>query len=328
MKVIRGLDTPELDIRASVLTVGNFDGVHRGHQQLLAQGGLIAADTGHSLTVLTFEPHPLSVVAPSRAPIPLTTLPEKLAQLAAAGAHCTVVAESEPALLGLEPEDFVRDVIAKRFSPSHIVEGPSFGFGRGRRGTVDLLRKLGRERGFEVCVVGPVELQVEPNETVLVSSSLIRDLVRAGRVHRAALCLGRPYALIGPVVPGHGRGKPLGYPTANLQVGNVAIPADGVYSGVVRLEDQTWPAAVSVGTAPTFGDNPRQIEAYLLDFDGDLYGRTVRLEFLRWLRPQEKYTSADDLAQQMDRDVADVRAHARDYEVSANNAGSTARRNA
>ena len=318
MEVIRGLDSVKLKPAASVLTVGNFDGVHRGHQQLLAQGGLLAANTGHPLTVLTFEPHPLSVIAPDKAPACLTSLEDKLAQLAARGADITVVARSDPELLSLEAEAFARDILVGKFRPSHVVEGPSFAFGRGRRGTVDLLRQLGAEHGFEVCVVGPVELQVEPGQTVFVSSSLIRNLIARGKIHRAALCLGRPYQLVGQVVPGHDRGKSLGYPTANIRVGNVLIPPDGVYSGTAQVGDLVAPAAISIGTAPTFGQGPRQIEAHLLGFSGDLYAQTVRLDFLRWLRRQEIFPTTGALAEQLKRDIDTVRAHAHDADVAMN----------
>jgi riboflavin kinase/FMN adenylyltransferase len=322
VKVVRGLDSAELKLNGSVLTIGNFDGVHRGHQQLLAQGGLLAADARRPLAVLTFEPHPLAVVAPSEVPARLTTLQEKLSLLAAGGADVTVVAESTPRLLGLEAESFVRDIIVGKFRPSHVVEGPSFGFGHKRRGSVEMLRRLGHECGFETCVVGPIELQVEPNESALVSSTLIRQLIRQGKVHRAALCLGRPYALTGEVVAGHHRGKDLGFPTANIRVEDVLAPPDGVYSGLARGESLTAPAAISIGTAPTFGEGPRRIEAYLLDVDSDLYGATLRLEFLRWLRPQRTYESAEDLVVQMKADVAEVRAHAHDAEGGGADGGS------
>lgn len=318
MNVVRGLDSHRLDVAGSVLTIGNFDGVHRGHQQLLAQGCLLAADTRGPLVVLTFEPHPLSVVAPAQAPVRLMTLDDKLAHLAALGADVTVVAESNRALLGMEAESFVRDVVVSRFRPSHVVEGASFGFGRGRRGNVELLRALGQSHGFELCVVGPISLQIQDGETVLVSSSLIRRLIEQGRVHQAALCLGRPYRLAGTVVPGHRRGRALGYPTANLMVDDVLIPPDGVYSGLARVEDLSVPAAISIGTAPTFGEGPRQIEAYLLDFEGNVYGQRIRLDLLRWLRPQETYSTAEVLIEQMHRDVAEVRSHAHDAEVERN----------
>jgi len=325
MDVVRGLDSFRLNAAGSVLTIGNFDGVHRGHQQLLAQGCLLAADTGQPLVVLTFEPHPLSVVSAARAPTRLMTLDDKLAYLAALGAERTVVAESNRALLGMEAECFVRDVVVARFRPSHIVEGPSFGFGRGRRGNVELLRTLGQEHDFELCVVGPIALQIEAGETVPVSSSLVRRLLEQGRAHQAALCLGRPYRLAGTVVPGHRRGRALGYPTANLAVDDVLIPEDGVYSGLAGLGDLSLPAAVSIGTAPTFGAGPRQIEAYLLDFEGDVYGQRMRLDFLRRLRPQETYRTAEALIEQMKRDVAEVRRHAHDAEVerNQNRSGST-----
>jgi len=315
MNVVRGLDSRTHADARSVLTIGNFDGVHRGHQQLLAQGCLLAARTGQPLVVLTFEPHPLSVVAPAEAPTRLMTLEDKLAHLAALGADLTVVAESNRTLLGMDAESFVRDVVVDRFRPSHVVEGASFGFGRGRHGNVDLLRTLGQRHGFDLCVVGPIALQIEEGETVLVSSSLIRRLIEQGRVHQAALCLGRPYRLTGTVVPGHHRGRALGYPTANLAVDDVLIPRDGVYSGLATVEDLSVPSAISIGTAPTFGEGPRQIEAYLLDFEGNVYGQRMRLDLFRWLRPQETYSTPEELTEQMHRDVAEVRSHAHDAEV-------------
>jgi riboflavin kinase/FMN adenylyltransferase len=307
MNVIDGLDALDPPLPQSVLTVGNFDGVHRAHQQLLAQAGLFAANTGGPVTVLTFEPHPLTVVNPAKAPPRLTSLDEKLRLLAGTGADVTVVARSERQLLGMEAERFVEEVLVERFHPTHLVEGPSFGFGRGRTGTPELLQRLGPPLGFEVHIVGPVTLQVDAGETLMVSSSLVRRLLAEGKVRRAALCLGRPYALIGTVVKGHRRGRSIGFPTANMAVVDQLVPADGVYSGRAVLADEAYPCAVSIGTTPTFDENERQIEAHLLDFEGEVYGREIRVEFERFLRPQEKFESPAALVEQMRRDVEVVR---------------------
>lgn len=316
MKVYHGLDSPELRLPHCALTIGNFDGVHRGHQQIIAQAGLFAANTGGPTAVVTFEPHPLTVVAPDRAPPRLTPQDEKLDCLAAAGADVTVVCLADRALLSLTAEAFVARLV-ERLHPTHIVEGASFGFGRGRSGNPDTLRSLGEQHGFEVFIVDPVRLQLDGGTTLEVSSSMIRKLIAEGRVHRAALCLGRPYALLGRVASGRGRGASLGYPTANLEVSEQLVPQDGVYSGFARLIDEgagqgrDWPAAVSIGTAPTFENEPeRKIEAFLLDADLDLYGRRMRLAFGQWLRGQEKFDSVEALSAQIARDVEAVRRYA------------------
>ena len=308
MKVIHGIEAVDPPLEHSVLTIGNFDGVHRAHQQLLAQAGLFAANTGGPVVVLSFEPHPLSVVRPDIAPSRLCLLEEKLRCLARAGADVTVVARSEPALLGLEAEQFVEQVVRRRFHPTHIVEGPSFGFGKGRKGTAGLLRELAAGFACEVHVVEPVTLQIDEGETMLISSSLIRALVADGKVHRAALCLGRRYALIGQVVSGDRRGVTLGFPTANLEVHDQLIPGDGVYAGLAVFAGQTHLSAISVGNTPTFDGKARLVEAHLLDFTGDIYGQSVRLEFERPIRPQETFQSAEALATQIERDVQSVRA--------------------
>ncbi len=290
-----------------VLTIGNFDGVHRAHQQLLAQSGLFAANVGGPLVVLTFEPHPLSVVAPAKAPCRLTTPDEKLRYLEEAGADITVVARSEPALLGLEAERFVEEVVARRFRPTRIVVGPSFGFGRGRKGTPETLQRFAAGFGCEVHIVEPVTLQIDEGETVMVSSSLIRRLIAEGRIDRANLCLGRSYALNGEVVEGDRRGCTIGFPTANLDVPDQLVPADGVYAGQATVRGKTYPAAISIGNTPTFGGTQRRVEAHLLEFDDELYGESIRVEFECRLRGQRRFESPEALVDQLHRDVEAVR---------------------
>ncbi len=307
MKVIGSLEALDPPLEQSVLTIGNFDGVHRAHQQLLAQAGLFAANTGGPVVVLTFEPHPLSIVTPSKAPKLLSTPGEKLRCLARSGADITVVARSEPGLLSLEPQAFIEEVIWERFHPTHVVEGPSFGFGRSRRGTPELLSRVARRLGCEVHIVEPVTVQIEQGETLLVSSSLIRRLLAEGKVRRAGLCLGRSYTLIGQVAEGAGRGRTLGFPTANLAGIQQLIPADAVYAGRAVVPGGTYPCAISIGSAPTFGGQERQVEAHLLDFTGDLCGKTIRIEFTRRLREQKKFESPEALARQLGEDVEAVR---------------------
>lgn len=307
MRVVHGPEFNKFELSASVLTIGNFDGVHSGHRQILAQAGLFAADRVLPVAVLTFEPHPLAIVGPRKAPPRLTPPDERVAQLQRAGADWVVVADSNPTLLGLTPEAFVDQIVVPKFHPTHVVEGASFGFGRGRKGTIDTLRELGRTRGFEVFTVEPVRMQVEHNETVLVSSSLIRALLHSGRVDRAALCLGRPYTLIGTVGRGARRGVQLGFPTANLESGDQLIPGEGVYSGEAHVNAGSFAAAISIGPAPTFEGTVIRVEAHMLDFAGDLYGQSMRLDFHRPLRGQRKFASREDLIRQIGEDVADVR---------------------
>jgi len=335
VRVVHGLDPQALNLPRSSLTIGNFDGVHRGHQQIIARVRERATAAEAPTVVLTFEPHPLTVLTPGRAPERLTPLAEKLARLEAAGADVAVVAESNRELLSLTPGQFVERVVAG-LHPRFVVEGASFRFGRGRAGTPQTLRELGSEHGFEVAVVDAFCLpltrvkrradEADPPSDRAVSSSLIRQLLGEGRVEDAAICLGRPYVLIGQVVSGYGRGRDLGFPTANLEVEGQLIPADGVYAGfaqVVEVPAQAssfhspasrLPAAVSIGTTPTFKNAdgpghppPRQVEAHLLGAGPDLYGRWIRLEFGRWLRPQETFASPEVLAEQIARDVAAVR---------------------
>ncbi len=307
VEIVEGLEALDPPLDGSVLTVGNFDGVHRAHQQLLAQAGLLAADRNLPVVVLTFEPHPLRVVAPRRAPQRLTPLEERLRLLGLAGADLVVVARSEPTLLELEPEPFVTDILLRRFRPRHIVEGPSFGFGRRRRGTPEMLRELAAPHGCEVHILPPVTLQVDDGEDLLVSSSMIRALLSEGKVRKASLCLGRPYALFGRVVEGAGRGRAIGFPTVNLHIDDQLIPADGVYAGRAFADDVSRPAAINIGPAPTFQDDTPRVEAHLLDFHGDLYGGRIRLEIVRRLREAKPFSDAEALTEQLRQDVERVR---------------------
>lgn len=308
MRTFHGLESLTAPLDGCVLVIGNFDGVHRAHQQLLNRAAELSTRSGGPLVVLTFEPHPVALLAPSKAPLRLTPPAEKLRLLAEHGVEVTVVARTDSALLNMEPEAFVEEVIAQRFHPSHVVEGPSFGFGKNRRGTPELLAELAGRFSCCVHVVEPVTVSLGGDRRVLVSSSAIRGFLLDGRVEEAAQCLGRPYSLLGSVETGDRRGATLGFPTANLGVAEgQLVPAPGVYAGRAVFRSVSHLAAISIGDAPTFAGRAVRVEAHLLDFSGNLYGESIHVEFHRFLRAQVKFPSADALREQLLRDVGAVR---------------------
>ncbi len=307
MKVVYGLDIGKVIVDRSVLTIGNFDGVHRGHQQIISIARKYAEKAGIAVAALTFEPHPLSVVNPDSAPRRLTTVKQKLAYLAEAGVDLTVVAESHKELLGLSPDEFIGQAVVGCFKPVQIVEGWNFGFGKGRGGNVETLQDHAEAGGYEVHVVNPVQQELGGGFTKRVSSSLIRQFVIDGKVELAAEALGRVYVMEGDVVAGFRRGRNLGFPTANIDVGEQLVPGDGVYSGVVEVDGQKHRAGVSIGILPTFGDGVRQVEAHLVDFDGDLYGKKIELSVRKRLRGQQSFNSQEELVRQIELDMDQVR---------------------
>lgn len=314
MRILRGVEELGRPLASSVVAVGNFDGLHIGHQEILRRGRELARAAGGRLIAVTFEPHPLRLVAPERAPATLTPLTEKLRCLEEAGVDTALVLPSNRQLLGMTARSFIEELIIPWLHPTHMVEGRSFGFGRGRAGSVKTLVQMAEELGFEVLVVPPVQFTEDP-QPERVSSSLVRRLIAAGRIGPANRCLGRRYTLFGVVRAAKGRGRKLGWPTANLDVGDQLIPGEGVYSGYAFLNhdaSRSRPAAVSIGRAPTFDDAALAIEAHLLDFNGQLRGTPMRLEFLERLRDQKRYGSTDELAAQIGRDVDRVRSQTAD----------------
>lgn len=305
MRVIEGLASCNLS--GVVLTIGNFDGVHRGHQAIISAGRSRAKQAGAELVAMTFDPHPLAILTPDHVPARLTPLEEKLRCLERAGIETTVVVEANTELLSISAEDFITDVIVARFQPVAVVEGESFGFGHKRRGSVATLREAGLEQDFEVDVIPPVRIALGGHPDTVISSSLVRQLIASGTVDQAATCLGRPYRLLGSVVRGAARGKRIGYPTANLDVGDQLVPAEGVYAGRTEQAGRLHPAALSIGRCETFGGKDVIVEAHLLDFDGDLYDRPMWVDILDWLRPQERFDTVEDLQQAMAGDSARAR---------------------
>jgi riboflavin kinase/FMN adenylyltransferase len=299
--------------KASVLTIGNFDGVHIGHQQILRAAKETAAERQTQLVVMTFEPHPLSVLHPQQKLELLTSLALKKHLIAKAGADCLFLIKSTPELLSLSPDEFVQRFISKGIRPSVVVEGESFNFGSGRAGSVHTLQELGPKKGFIVSVIEAKEIKLSTGQTVKVSSTVIRNTLKTGAVADAAVALSRPYRLIGQIIPGRGKGKQLGFPTANMAPTEQLVPAEGVYAGYVQIGDSekyvcsataTVPAALSIGTAKTLGtDYPRLIEAHILTGDvGDLHGKNLAMDFIQRIRSQQKFDNEKDLSAQIAKD--------------------------
>ncbi len=290
--------------QGTAVTIGAYDGVHLGHRALLRDLSERAAAAGLSTVVVTFDRHPAAVVRPDSAPKQLTSLEQKLELLAECGIGRTLVVPFDAARADESAEEFVEEVLVRELGARLVVVGEDFHFGHGRKGNVELLRRLGAEHGFDVVGVG-----LTGDGTEAVSSTRIRSLIAAGDVEGAARLLGRPHEVRGPVVRGDGRGGPeLGFPTANLAVPeDIALPADGIYAGYfVREDGTTYRTAVSVGRRPTFyepGTAPVLVEAYLLGFDGDLYGEPVRVSFRHRLREEQRFESVEALIAQMKADV-------------------------
>ena len=285
----------------STVTVGSFDGVHLGHQAVLREIDSRARAAGRSSVLVTFDPHPLEVVNPEAAPPLLTTGPERLEILALSPLEYVLLVRFDRHLASLTPEEFVRQVLLERCAVRELVIGHDHGFGRGRSGDVDTLRRLGDAHGFEVDVVPPVDFGGQH-----VSSSRIRRAVAGGDLSTAAAMLGRPYGVVGRVGEGERRGRLLGVPTINLSElsPRKLLPPDGVYA--VRVEWRSGRAGgmMNQGPRPTFQDGRRVLEAHLFDFDGDLYDEWVRIEWVERLRDIERFASVDQLQQQLTRDRA------------------------
>jgi riboflavin kinase/FMN adenylyltransferase len=302
-QIVQGLDGLRRLAPGSVLSVGNFDGVHLGHQRIVQTMRSLAE--GNPVVAVTFEPHPLTVLRPQLAPPRLTPPDMKRALLGFQGVDVIVELAPSREVLDLSAEQFWA-ILRDQARPRHMVEGALFNFGKGRGGTIDKLRSWAAGSGISLHVIDGIEVPLLDLSVAPVSSSLVRWLVGHGRVRDAAICLGRAYALRGSVVRGQQRGRSIGVPTANLDTHAQLIPADGVYAAQVRLDGQCWPAALSVGLLPTFSAEHRQIEAHLIGFDGDLYGRTVELELLDWLRDQRRFPDIAALLAQIHRDIAQV----------------------
>jgi riboflavin kinase/FMN adenylyltransferase len=297
MNVVNGSSAFNGEAAAS-LTVGNFDGVHLGHQELLRRTVARAKATGTTSVALTFSPHPIRFFSPRARFYEITSLEEKAALIAWFGIE-TIVVESFTGDVGrMWPEEFAREIVSRRLRARHVIVGYDFTFGRNRTGSPSMLCEMGRELGFEVEVVPPLV-----RGGLIVSSTRIRELLLAGRVREAEELMCRPYRITGPVIKGAGRGKKLGYPTANIQYSQELIPLPGVYIVEVEVSGTRIRGVASVGFNPTFGENSLSVEVHLLDYSGELYGQELSICFRDRIRDERKFRSAEELVRQIDKDV-------------------------
>jgi riboflavin kinase/FMN adenylyltransferase len=289
---------PPACYRGGAVTIGNFDGVHRGHAALLAELRRAASAVGGPAVAVTFDPHPLQLLRPEQF-LPLLTTPADRAELlTAAGADHVLLLRTRPELLRLTAEEFFTQVLLGRLAARAVVEGPNFGFGRQRQGNIDTLRELCRQHGLALTVAAPL-LQ----DGVTVSSSRVRSALMRGDVRLAAELLGRPYLLRGVVGTGQRRGQALGFPTANLEQIPTVIPGDGVYAVRVAHAGKVWPGATNIGPNPTFGESARKVEVHLIGFKGDLYEQPLAVEFVERLRDTRPFRGVAELVEQLRQDV-------------------------
>ncbi|MCM3884844.1 bifunctional riboflavin kinase/FAD synthetase [Frankia sp. R82] len=304
MHTWRGAENTPAEWSGGVVTIGFFDGVHLGHRRIVGEAVARAHDRGQRALALTFDPHPGEVLRPGSHPALLTTLRHKTELLAEIGVDALCVQPFTAEFSQVSATDFVHEILLRRLRASAVVVGENFSYGHRAAGRLATLTAEGATAGFEVYGV-PL---VRAGEQV-VSSTEIRRRVAAGDVESAASALGRPHRVEGVVVHGDARGRTIGYPTANIEATPwAAVPADGVYAGFACWGDRRQPAAISIGTNPTFAGRERRVEAFLLDFDGDLYDEYLAYEFTRRLRPTLRFDSVDELVTQMAADVETTRA--------------------
>lgn len=303
MKVLRSLERARGLLRRPVITVGNFDGVHCGHQVILERLRREADARQTNSAVLTFEPHPLSVVRPDAAPLAVMTLADRLVALSAEHVDFTIVQHFTRAFAAIEADEFVRRFLVEILDAQLILVGDDLNFGRDRGGNVATLSAAGKRLGFDVEVIPPVDVG-----GVVARSSVVRELVAAGDVAAAGRLLGRPHFVRGRVEHGAGRGRGLGFATANLKTQTPLVPGDGVYVTVARLGRRRIDSVTSIGSTPTFGGHQTVVEAHLFAELGDLYGKPLVLEFLDKLRDQQRFDTPAALSAQIRVDVERARA--------------------
>jgi riboflavin kinase/FMN adenylyltransferase len=309
LRHIRGSAALEQPIRRTIVTIGNFDGIHLGHQAILKTVVDRAADLDGQAVVYTFDPHPRKVLRPEKAPALLTTLEQKLELLEQAGVDVVVVEPFTREFSRTGADEFVR-ILHERIQPLEVYVGYDFHFGRDREGSMRMLTEMGPRLGFSVTIIP--EVTVDAGD---VNSTRIRQLLAEGEAESAARMLGRPFTIRGFVVRGDERGRTLGFPTANVEPENEVVPAAGVYAGHLHLLDEgdppagtRLPAVINVGRRPTFGDGRGLVaEAHAIDSSGDFYDRRVELSFSSWLRAERRFSGADALSEQIERDVETAR---------------------
>jgi riboflavin kinase/FMN adenylyltransferase len=322
MKIITDLNKTTLPSDGSVLAIGNFDGIHRGHQAIIATARDLARKNNLPLIVMIFDPAPVKVLRPELAPRILTPTIFKTFLLEDQGIDQLIVVPTDKAFLAQSPDEFIENLAVNKLRATHIVEGENFAFGRHRQGTTEVLQELGARFGFEAHIVGPQTLKLDNlPEPIVVSSTFIRQQISACEFSQVRECLGRFYDIPGRIVRGQGRGHKIGFPTANLELldPDQLVPLDGVFAGYVRLgdsfdeagrSDEYYAGAISIGSCETFVDGHWQIEAHLLDLEApvdSLYDKHLLISFVQRIRQQEKYDSLDALVRAINADCKQIR---------------------
>ena len=318
MKIIQTISQFQHIPKGCVLSIGNFDGVHVGHQEILAVARQTAEKNDAELVAMTFEPHPVAVLHPEMAPGVLTPLDIKKYLLAKYGVDKLIVLRTNRTLLNLSPEAFAGRFLVENIKPGVVVEGNDFNFGAGRAGTIDTLKNLAEERNFEISVVAPKKVKLSTGQTVRVSSTMIRYMLEGGHIADASIALGRPYRIAERIISGRGVAIKLGFPTLNMKKPKQVIPAEGVYAGFVKIGEvmdnalqskEKIPAVYSIGQARTYGDDfPLLIEAHLLIQNvGDLVGQYMAMDFVQRIRNQHKFKNPEDLSKQIAKDCHQAR---------------------
>ncbi len=304
MTTIYNLDQLEKPLKHPVLTIGNFDGVHKGHLTLFNKVKERAKFIHGQSVVMTFEPHPIKIMMPGNGPLLITPTEQKLKLIEASGIDITLCLPFSKEFAKILPQDFVKDLLKERIGVKEIVVGYDYSFGNKRTGNIALLKKMGQELGFKVHVVDQIMLNQTP-----VSSTNIRNLVRQGKLAEAKMLLGRDYQVYGTVVKGKNRGaRLLGFPTANLELVDELTPKEGVYSVKVLIGDKEYQGLTNIGNNPTFGkDNAMSVETHLLDYSEDLVGQHIKIIFLARLRDEKTFASFEELAEQIKKDVLEAR---------------------
>jgi len=302
MKLIRKLaDFPE-ELRGGALTIGNFDGVHRGHKIIIDQLKEFATKANSALIVFTFDPHPVRILRPEQTPPPLTWTNRKADLLADLGVDAVVAYPTDKELLQLSAREFFRQIVVDKIGAAAMVEGPNFYFGKGREGSTEVLKTLCDEHGIPLKIM---DAKIEGPD--LISSSRIRKLIAEGDVDKACSMLTQPYRIRGMVTHGAGRGATIGFPTANLDAIDTLVPGKGVYAGRSWVAGRAHWSAIHIGPNPTFGDQLLKVESHLLDYDGSLYGQAIEVDFLSRLRDIRAFESTDQLQSQLRIDVESTR---------------------
>ncbi|MFK7768319.1 MAG: bifunctional riboflavin kinase/FAD synthetase [Mariniblastus sp.] len=308
MKLIRKLSEFPDSLRGGALTIGNFDGVHRGHSVIIDQLKKFATDNNGPAIVFTFDPHPVRLLRPEQTPPPLTWTNRKADLLAELGVDAVVAYPTDKALLGLTYQEFFQQIIVDQLGAKAMVEGPNFFFGRGREGTTEKLAELCVSNSMQLKIVEPM---LESDEYI--SSSRIRNLVKIGDIDQARELLTRPYRIRGMVTHGAARGSKIGFPTANLDAIDTLVPAMGVYAGRTYIHGRSHWSAIHIGPNPTFGEDLPKVESHLLDFETSIYGEAIEVDFISRLRDIRQFGSPDELVSQLKLDVDATRKLSRKF---------------